>query len=513
MPAVIYKYQYVMSNSKQNDNTSNMVNDSIEPLIAAPHADQNEDSNKHLSVYLSIIIALFSLSAIFQLFLYSFPGHPFPGYAFFPKQIARNLPAIQTVLLVTGVMLSIYTFFLAKKSMRIPEKNSHLHLLSERIALKTHSLEILYDAAAGVTDFHSLDDLLKRFLITLKNLVHAQAVIVRLRDDSDKMRLVAKTGISDDDETPRLISLTECLKGSPIGNSPILKTTITSNRLPKLTTIEKNRLSLVTVPIQYSGKTLGAYHLYVNSTELFERKELIQLFTSIGRHLGIVVEKVKLENHARRISIIKERTSLANELHDSLAQTLASLRFQVTMVDETVSESRDRTGILQIRAIKEGLDQANNQLRELLSHFRTRMDERGLLPAIESLVERFQLETGVAAFFQNEVKQPISSPAVEVQVLHIVQEALANVRKHSRAHNVRILIRSDDNRNYYVLVEDDGQGIQNKNLTAGPGKHIGLSIMQERAERLSGTFNIETEAGEGTRVELRFQAPLDSKSI
>ncbi len=497
-----------MIKREQNDNERNMVNEPIGSLITAPHTQRNKGANKHLSVYLSIIIAIFLLSAIFQLFQYSFPG-----YSYFPKQITHLLPAIQTALLVTGVMLSIYTFFQAKKHMNIPEKSSDLHLLYERITLKTRSLEILYDAAAGVTDFHGLDDLLKRFLITLKDLVHAQAAIIRLRDDNDNMRLVAKTGISDDDETARLVSLTECLKGSPIGNSPILKTTVTNNELPKLTTIEKNKLSLITIPIQYSGNTLGVYHLYVNNTELLERNELIQLFTSIGRHLGIVVEKVKLENHARRISIIKERTSLANELHDSLAQTLASLRFQVAMVDETVSESRDRTGILQIRTIKKGLDQANNQLRELLSHFRTRMDERGLLPAIESLVERFQLETGVAAFFQNEVKEPISSPAVEVQVLHIVQEALANVRKHSRANNVRVLIRSDDNRNYHVLVEDDGQGMQNKDLAAEPGKHIGLSIMQERAERLSGTFNIETEVGEGTRVELSFQAPLDSKSI
>jgi len=491
-----------MSLTKQNDNVSDMVNDSIGSSSTVPYSNITKYPNNSLSVYLAIIIAILSLSAVLHFFWPSLP-----------EELAGYLLAVQMVLLITGVVLSMLAFYQAKKLNSTPDNNNHLRLLNERIALKTHSLEILYDAAAGVTDLHGLDELLKRFLITFKNLVHAHAAVVRLRNDDDKMRLVATTGISDDDEIDRYVPLPECLKGTPIANSPILKTILSRNRLHKLTSFESNNLSLITIPIQYSGKTLGVYHLYIDNTDLIEKNELIQLFTSIGRHLGIVVEKVKLENHARRISIIRERTSLANELHDSLAQTLASLRFQVAMVDETVSESRDRTGILQIRTIKDGLDQANNQLRELLSHFRTRMDERGLLPAIETLVERFQLETGVAAFFQNEVKEPIMSPAIEVQVLHIVQEALANVRKHSQANNVRVLIRSDDNRNYYVLVEDDGQGMQSRDIVAGPGEHVGLSIMQERAERLSGTFNIETEAGEGTRVELSFQAPHELKSI
>ena len=96
---------------------------------------------------------------------------------------------------------------------------------------------------------------------------------------------------------------------------------------------------------------------------------------------------------------------------------------------------------------------------------------------------------------------------MEVQVFHIVQEALANVRKHSKAKNVRVLVRSDDEANYLVLVEDDGQGIQEPEVTARPGEHVGLSIMRERAEKLGGAFNIESEPGEGTRVELTFQAP------
>jgi two-component system nitrate/nitrite sensor histidine kinase NarX len=132
------------------------------------------------------------------------------------------------------------------------------------------------------------------------------------------------------------------------------------------------------------------------------------------------------------------------------------------------------------------------------------MDERGLVPAIETMVERFRKETGIAAFFQNEIGESDLPPALEVQVLHIVQEALTNVRKHSNAQNVRVLLRSDSAGVYNVLVEDDGQGIEEKVIDDAPGEHIGLSIMRERTARLGGQISIESEPGEGTRVELQF---------
>jgi len=489
-----------MSNTNQNDKLSSVIKDT-----AASTSDvrNNNPIKGRSSLYVLIILVIF-----FTAILLNILG------PYLSIEQASQLPTIQMALLILGFLLTWFVLMQTHTNTNIRSANTKSQFFKNRIAIKTHSLELLYDAAAGVTDLHGLDKLLKRFLITLKNLIHAQAATVRLLDNDNLFRLVAKTGIADENKnTPPILPLSQCLTGSSISDSPILQSRLTDSALPEFISLRNNNLILITVPVQYSDKTLGVFHLAIDDAGLIEKNEVIQLLTSIGRHLGIVVEKVKLENHARRISIIKERTSLANELHDSLAQSLASLRYKVTMVEETVGQSRDRTGILQIRSIKEGLDQANSQLRELLSHFRTRMDERGLLPAIETLVERFEKETGVAVYFQNEVTKPILSPSVEVQVLHIVQEALTNIRKHSQANNVRVLIRSDDNENYYVLVEDDGQGMQEQYLTAGPGEHIGMSIMKERAERISGTFSIETEPGEGTRIELRFRAPHGSTTL
>jgi two-component system nitrate/nitrite sensor histidine kinase NarX len=377
----------------------------------------------------------------------------------------------------------------------------------EQLEQKTRSLEILYDAAAGIDLLHDLDELLQRFLQTLIDTAHARAGVARLMADDDKMRLVGAVGVADEvQKQARLVQATDCLVGAHIADELLFQRELTACRdRVALEFAGDPALGMLTIPIRYAGRTLGAYNLFVADATIVERQDIMQLFGNIGRHLGIAIEKARLERDARRLSIMEERTLLANELHDSLAQTLASLRFQINMAEESVSQSRDRTGIRQIRTIKEGLDQANAQLRELLAHFRTRMDDRGLIPAIDAMVQRFQKESGIPVFFQNEATQVNLPPTIEVQVLHIVQEALTNVRKHSGAQNVRILLRGADDGHFNVLVEDDGQGIQTKVLDDAPGEHIGLSIMRERAARLGGELTIESEPGEGTRVELQFQ--------
>ena len=92
-------------------------------------------------------------------------------------------------------------------------------------------------------------------------------------------------------------------------------------------------------------------------------------------------------------------------------------------------------------------------------------------------------------------------------MLRIVQEALTNVRKHSRARAARILLRCDRGGNYHVMVEDDGIGMPTETLAGKPGEHLGLAILKERAEKLNSELTIESEPAEGTRIELNFKYP------
>ncbi|MEW8062084.1 MAG: ATP-binding protein, partial [Candidatus Thiodiazotropha sp.] len=101
----------------------------------------------------------------------------------------------------------------------------------------------------------------------------------------------------------------------------------------------------------------------------------------------------------------------------------------------------------------------------------------------------------------------------EMQALRIVQEALANIRKHAKAHTIRVLLRCRSPGSYLILVEDDGVGFEGAVPQGNPGEHIGLSIMEERARRVGGELSIESEPGEGTRVELVIRNDKNEASL
>jgi len=264
-------------------------------------------------------------------------------------------------------------------------------------------------------------------------------------------------------------------------------------------------VELVEVPLEYHGDTLGFYRIYVKRPGVTEREDILELLKTIGSHLGMAIAKQRSDEEARRFSILEERNALAHELHDSLAQTLASLRFQVRMLEDALDENGAcEVARRDLQRIRNGMDEAHTELRDLLTSFRTPVDGRGLAVALEKLVERFAAETGIATYFQQECQQVKLSSSEEMQMLRIVQEALANIRKHAGAHTVRVLLGCRGG-SYHLLVEDDGVGFEGKERDGHPGEHIGLSIMEERARRLGGELKIESESGEGTRVELVYQ--------
>ena len=205
---------------------------------------------------------------------------------------------------------------------------------------------------------------------------------------------------------------------------------------------------------------------------------------------------------------MEERVKLANELHDSLAQTLASLRFQVRGLDETLHQGNERAIWEAMERVESSLDEAHLELRELIAHFRAPIDKRGLIPAIETSVSRFRQETETAIFFQNNWNDIELAAETELNVLRIIQEALTNIRKHSDANTVRILLSQNTNNDRFVLIEDDGNGFDQAPTSDHPGKHLGLSIMHERAQNIAAELSIESEPGEGTRVLLEIDSIL-----
>ena len=374
---------------------------------------------------------------------------------------------------------------------------------------KTQSLSILYDVAASINVSNSLEDLLKRFLKTLTEVIHANAGAVRLLNQDNKMELVASIGFDTDlIAKEKILPAESCVCGRVDNcNDLVYQDTLlpcSKNVHHKFFGLDQG---LIVVPLQYQGNMLGVFNLFVQK-DIFESKnteDFRELFTSIGRHLGMAIAKAKLDEESTKLSIMKERNRLSYELHDSLAQTLASIRFQVRVLDEILHQDDEASTWQQLERIENTVDEANTELRSLIAHFQAPIRKQALIPAVQDIVKRFRTESDIHIFFQHTINEPVKlSDKHHLEVIRIIQEALNNIRKHSEANVARIMIRQPSNDRIQILIEDDGIGLSDNNERAKPGEQIGLNSMKERASRIKADYILESDPGEGTRIILEF---------
>lgn len=385
------------------------------------------------------------------------------------------------------------------------------------IKQKKYYLNVLYDVASCINQSHNLDELLQRFLETLTTVVNAKAATVRLLDSDNQMRLVASIGLSDEIiKKEEFLPAPDCLCGKALNDSKIMVNTdvrqcglTIGNQLFE----GEDDIDMLAIPLQYRGKTLGVYNLFVLRKENDYLEGEHELLVSIGQHLGMAIKQSGVEEDARTLSIIEERTRMAHELHDSLAQTLASLRFKIRLFDDTLSQGKNEVIWHELESLENTIDDAYAELRSLITDFRAPIDGKGVVRSVEKLTERFKLETDLDVFFYHNWYLEDLSREYEIEVVRIVQEALANIKKHAKADNVRILMSSTAEGHCSVLVEDDGIGLEKRaKPNSKTGEHIGLSIMNERAERINGEVLFESE-GEGTLVQLSFDVSVPNSKV
>ncbi len=380
------------------------------------------------------------------------------------------------------------------------EIEQRLHELTK----KTRSLEIHYDIATSIGASRDLDDLLTRFLHMLAEIANAPAATVRIMSKTGGMRLVASLGIDETDLETEL-PLEVCVGPKALGDTSGVVTKAARYCRDFRASANEGSACII-VPLANQANIYGLYVLLVDQAALAHRRDIGELLANVGYHLGIAVKRTHLDEEAQRLTISRERTMLAHELHDSLAQTLASLRFQVHGMAEGVSKGEIELIDNDLTRLRKGIDTAHTELRELLAHFRAPLDERGLSTALNELLAQFSQESGIKVFSQGECATPALSETVQREVLRILQEALRNVQKHSHARTVRLLIRCDDADVYHILLEDDGTGFSDVNTSAAStGEKVGMVTMQERAKRIGATLSIDSEQGEGTRIELTIQ--------
>ena len=204
----------------------------------------------------------------------------------------------------------------------------------------------------------------------------------------------------------------------------------------------------------------------------------------------------------REMAVFEERNLLAQELHDSIAQSLAYLNIQVQLLHEDLQKGNTVTALQELEQIREGVQESYDDVRELLVHFRTRIGNADLEAAMRSALERFEGQTNIRTSFERQGIVPEISPEHVLQIMHIVHESLSNVRKHAKASHVEVKLLSAET--CTLSIQDNGIGFNAARDDSDT--HVGLHIMRERAHRIGAVLFLESAHGKGTKVCLELSA-------
>lgn len=255
-------------------------------------------------------------------------------------------------------------------------------------------------------------------------------------------------------------------------------------------------------PVHAHGKRLGVLTVFFDES----REVTIQymdMIASFAKMMSAAIEHAQSNREDRRVELLSERNAIANDIHDSLAQTLTYARMRASLLLEATRRDNKLLAIDYADDLDDALSMAQKSVRELVTDFRCKMNRGGLTVALKELVDEFGRRNNITLEYNNRLIALELPLEFEIQTYFIIHEALNNIARHSGATHARLFVDSDFG--YYIFtIEDNGRGASTFSAIEG---HYGLMIMRERAQKIGGTIKFDSHAGQGTHVQLFFPEP------
>lgn len=379
--------------------------------------------------------------------------------------------------------------------------------LEAKVAAKTQHieaqrarLEALYEVSAFLAKANSIEELSQGFAQRVRTVMKADAVAVRWSDEANQRYLMLASDCFPQEMQAEERSLIAgaCACGSLQPDARTRVIPIHSHEAaPMRHCARAGYENLVSVPVRLQQRLIGEVDLFFRSALALTAEE-VELLDALASHLASALEGLRAAALEREAAVGEERALLARELHDSIAQSLAFLKIQAQLLRTAVQKQQTEKVQSTLDELDAGLKESINDVRDLLVHFRTRTNTGDIEVALQETLQKFQHQTGLPARLQTVGEGLPLQADVQVQVLHVLQEALSNVRKHAGASQVGLDVHKGAQ--WRFVVRDDGRGFD---TTQRNGEmHVGLGIMRERAERIGATVQVESRLGQGTTVTL-----------
>lgn len=287
----------------------------------------------------------------------------------------------------------------------------------------------------------------------------------------------------------------------------LAQTILRADSVQTLTRAEEPTVAFIGAPLRIGGRAEGA--LVLRRAQGSFTRQHFDWLTRLASTAALAIRNAQLYARSEEAAIIEERTRIAREIHDGLAQDLTYLVLKISAAQKLAAQGR-------IKELRKELDEVSNQLRRDMRDVRHTIfalrpldiETEGFMPALQKFVREFGMSTEIETHLETHGDANRLSPKLETALFRLTQEALNNVRKHARAKQVWIVLTFDPPRAAQLRVRDDGVGFEVDKVSAAARARgsVGLVQMRERAERAGGTFVIETAPGKGT--EIRVELPL-----
>ncbi len=377
---------------------------------------------------------------------------------------------------------------------------------TDKLRQRNRDLSILNTIAGALNHEVDLTRALNTALVHVAELLGLQTGWVFLLDDDGKPYLAAAQNLPPAlaDHPRRMGGTCTCLIDYEDGDLSD-PANITCSRLENLVVGTLGLRFHASIPLDAYGKPLGVLNVASTEWDAICEEDLGLLYT-VGDLVSIAVERARLFNKSVELGMVKERNRLAREIHDTLAQGFSAIALQLEMADALLeaeaSPRRAREAVQQaLLSARMNLEEARRSVLDLRA---APLEGRTLGTALAKLAQENERKGKLAILFE-EVGGGHPLPArVEIGLYRIAQEALTNIKRHAKAHEVDIQLTITPEQ-VEMMVSDDGCGFDPEHIPEG---HYGLIGINERARLLGGQVEICSYPGEGTEV--RVFVPLEN---
>lgn len=385
--------------------------------------------------------------------------------------------------------------------------------MQRKLETRNRELAALREASLDVHADLDLDTVLQKVVHLARNLVGTRYGALSVIDDHGKILSFVTTGLS-----RREI---DAIGPPPVGKG-LLGVVLREGQRLRIEDLRRDTRSygfpenhpemrsLLAVPIICRGPFRGNLYLSEKGDGGAFTEEEEETLARFATQAAIAIDNAHLHTQVGSLAVAEERLRIAHELHDGQAQVLAYVNTKAQAVQEFLRRGNAAKAAEQLEQLAAAARQIYSDVREGILGLRTVVDaEHGFREALRRHLESWQDQCGIRAQLSADSDEIHLTPDVELQLLRITQEALANVRKHSEARRAEVRLEKLPH-GVRVVVEDDGRGFELDAAGRPVGRpRFGLATMRERAEAIGAHMALESRPGHGTRIEVEYSPKGD----